>query len=137
VPCFSKRQNDYDPGVCRLVRTASKAFGIGSGGDERCGCQGQFKSFATEFLQENGMRSVPLRSYRGARFNILFSNAAAVYFLQPVMRNFLEKYGAGNRLLQSVLFDLNTPEILLEIKGRCLIFLSAIYQLFIKYFNIK
>ncbi len=98
TPSHSKRDFDSDPGVCRLVRTASKAFGVGSGGDEKSGCQGNFKTFASEFLQEHGMRYVPLRSYRGARFNILFSNAAAVFFLQSVMKDFLEKFGAGNKL---------------------------------------
>jgi len=121
TPCYSKRDNDYEPGVCRLVRSASKAFGVGSGGDEKSGCQGNFKTFASEFLQEHGMRSVPLRSYRGTRFNILFSNAAAVFFLQPVMKDFLKKFGAGNKLLQSVLFDLKTPEFVAGVKALGLI----------------
>lgn len=117
IPCYNKTCNGSDPGVCRLVRTASKAFGVGSGGDEKSGCQGQFRTFASDFLREHGMRSVPLKSYRGTRFNILFSNAAVVFFLQPVMKDFLEKFGAGNKLLQSVLFDLKTPEFVAGVKA--------------------
>ncbi|CAG2242439.1 unnamed protein product [Mytilus edulis] len=64
VPCSDKSYKDNDPGTCRLVRTASKAFGEGSGGDEKSGCQGKFKTFAAEFLREHGMKTVPLRSFR-------------------------------------------------------------------------
>jgi hypothetical protein len=36
IPCADKSYKDSDPGACRLVRTVSKAFGEGSGGDEKC-----------------------------------------------------------------------------------------------------
>ena len=34
MTCYNKGYNDSDPGTCRLVRTVSKAFGVGFGGDE-------------------------------------------------------------------------------------------------------
>ncbi|WAR31188.1 hypothetical protein MAR_033730 [Mya arenaria] len=73
-----RQQNE--PGTCRLVRTASKAFGEGSGGDQKSGCQGPFQTFVEDFLKEKNLNSVPLKSYRGSRFNILFSNACCCFF---------------------------------------------------------
>lgn len=99
------------------MRTASKAFGVGSGGDEKSGCQGQFKLYAAEFLRENSMKTVPLRSYRGTRFNILFYNSACVFFLHKKIRDFLETTDNRNRLLLSILHDLKTPEFIAGIKA--------------------
>ncbi|CAG2211921.1 unnamed protein product [Mytilus edulis] len=117
VPCSDKSYKDNDPGTCRLVRTASKAFGEGSGGDEKSGCQGKFKTFAAEFLREHGMKTVPLRSFRGSRFNILFHNASSAFFLYSKMKEFLENYGAENRLLKSILFDLKTTKFIAGLKA--------------------
>lgn len=99
LPMTNHTKKDTDPGSIRLVRTASKAFGEGSGGDEKSGCRGKFKLFVKEFLTEHRMKSVPLRSFRGSRFNILFQNASAYFFLHSKMAEFLESYGAENRLL--------------------------------------
>ena len=121
TPCFDKTYKDNDPGTCRLIRTASKAFGEGSGGDEKSGCHGTFKVFSKDFLNQHGFKSVPLKSYRGARFNILFHNAAVVFFLHSQMKNFLESYGSENRLLKSVLFDLKSVEFLAGVKALGLI----------------
>ena len=108
-------------GTCRLTRTATKAFEEGSRGDEKSGCQGNFRAYVREFLRQNQLRSVPLRAFRGSRVNVLFSNASAVYFLHGQMVAFLQGYGTENRLLKSVLFDLNTKEYLASVKALCLI----------------
>ena len=108
IPCMDKSYKDADPGTCRLIRTASKAFGEGSRGDEKSGCQGPFKVFVKEFLSQQKMRTVPPRSFRGARFNVLFDNAATVFFQHEKMKEFMKSYGNENRLLKSVSFDVNT-----------------------------
>lgn len=60
------------------------------------------------FLTENRMMSLPLQPFKGHRFNILFQNAACLYFLHPHMIAFLEKSDTENkRLLKSVLSDLH------------------------------
>lgn len=41
-PIYDKSFVRNERRVCRLVRTATKCFGEGSGGDEKSGCQGQF-----------------------------------------------------------------------------------------------
>ena len=121
IPCMDKSYKDADLGTCRLIRTASKAFGEGSGGDEKSGCQGPFKVFVKEFLNQHKMRTVPLRSFRGARFNVLFDNAATVFFLHEKMKEFLKSYGNENRLLKSVSFDVNTTEFIAGVKALGLI----------------
>jgi hypothetical protein len=121
-PIYDKSfKNSTEPGTCRLVRVASKAFGEGSGGDEKSGCQGPFRTYINDFLHENGLKSVPLKSFRGSRFNILFSNAASVYFLHEHMLSYLQNVGAENRLLKSVLFDLNVLEYVAGLKALGLI----------------
>ena len=50
---------------------------------------------------------MPLASFRGKRFNIIFYDAAGIYFLHEKV--FLESYGAKNQLLTAVLADLYEP----------------------------
>lgn len=59
--------------------TGSKAFGEGSGGDDKSGFHGNFMTFVKEFLNEHRLRNLPLRSFRGSGFNILFQNAASIF----------------------------------------------------------
>ncbi|WAR14697.1 hypothetical protein MAR_004802 [Mya arenaria] len=115
-PIYDKSfRKSYEPGTCRLVRVASKAFGVGSGGEEKSGCQGAFRTYIHDFLHDNHLTSVPLKSYRGSRFNILFANAASVYFLHEHMLR------AENRLLKSILFDLEVHEYVAGLKALGLI----------------
>ena len=57
-----------ESGTVRLIRTASKAFA--KGGDEKSGCFRDFSDFLKldNFLQANGMNSVPIVPFRGNRF---------------------------------------------------------------------
>lgn len=71
---------DTEPGLCRLIRTACNAFASSRGADEKSGCQGPFRAFIGDFLKDNNIHSLPLKPYRGARFNVLFENASTVYF---------------------------------------------------------
>jgi len=52
---------------------------------------------------------LPIERLRGNRFNILFSNAAGVYFLISKLKEFLQRNDT-NRLLKSVKFDINKHE---------------------------
>ena len=99
-----------ESGTTRLVRTASKAFS--SGGDEKSGCFSGFSVFVKPFLKQHKFQTLPLQRFRGARFNILFANAASVYFLHKEMIGYLQQLGATNRLLKAVLNDLQTPEFI-------------------------
>ena len=67
------------------------------------------------------MYSVPIKAYKGSRFNILFSNASSIFFMHDKMLTFLESHGAENRLLKSILFDLRTSEYLAGVKALGLI----------------
>ena len=92
-----------ESGTLRLVRTACKSFQ--KHGSEQSGRMDEFAAFC----QSKGIETVPLASYRGNRFNIIFFNAAGVYFLAPLMVEFLS-VRATNRLLQAVQADLAVPE---------------------------
>ena len=96
-----------ESGTTRLIRCCSKAFA--RGGDEKNGAHGSFTAYITDSLKENGFITLPLERFRGNRFNILFSNAAAVYFLSEKVLEYLDGADA-NRSLKAVKHDLNVPE---------------------------
>ncbi len=97
--------NSRSSGTQRLIRTACKAFH--HRGSEQSGCSTHFRTF----LRQNGIARLPLASFIGNRFNILFYDAAGVFFLKSHMTEYLLKYhGANlNLLLQAVLKDLKSP----------------------------
>ena len=56
---------------------------------------------------------IPLAPFLGNRFNIVFYDAAGVYYLREYMLQYLTgSHGSLNRLLQAVLTDLRTPHLL-------------------------
>ena len=88
----------------RLVRTACKAFH--SRGSEQAGCSTLFRTF----LRHEGVEKLPLASFKGNRFNIVFYDAAGVYYLKSYMIDYLTSHHGSNlnRLLQAVLADLKS-----------------------------
>ena len=99
----------------RLVRTSCKAFAAGA--DEKSGVYGQFRIFAKEFLHHHHLHSLPIIPFRGSRLNILFDNAAGMFFLREQMLQFLQPFGAENRLTKVVLCDIQVPELLASCKA--------------------
>ena len=97
----------------RLVRTSCKAFAVGA--NEKSGVYGHFRIFAKEFLHRHHLHNLPIVPFRGSRFNILFDNAAGTFFLREQMLQFLQQFGAENRLTKAVLCDIQ----LLELLGCC------------------
>ena len=89
-------------GTYRLIRTACKAFE--RHGSEQVGEAAGFQAFATT----NGLTHIPLAKFRGNRFNIIFHNAAGIYFLAETMTAYLA-FSCGNRLLAAVKEDLLDP----------------------------
>ena len=88
----------------RLIRTACKAFH--ARGSEQAGCSTNFRTY----LRHKGVDKLPLAAFRGNRFNILFYDAAGVYFLRSYMTEYLTAHHGSslNRLLQAVLADLKS-----------------------------
>lgn len=108
VPIYdSSFRKQSESGTTRLIRCCSKAFA--RGGDEKNGAHGPFTAYVSDYLKENGLGTLPLERFRGNRFNILFSNAAAVYFLSEKFIEYLDG-GDTNRLLKAVKHDLNIAE---------------------------
>lgn len=92
-------------GTQRLVRTACKAFH--HRGSQQCGSSTLFRTY----LRKEGIHNIPLAHFVGNRFNILFYDAAGVYYLRNHMISFIETvHGVqANCLLQAVLADLKDP----------------------------
>ncbi|XP_046565768.1 uncharacterized protein LOC124274447 [Haliotis rubra] len=78
--------------VVNLIRMCCKAFS--RGGDEKSGCY----ELMTLFLESRGVNN-KLTNFRGNRFNILFHNAAVVYYLHKHFVSFFDTVNAGSNLL--------------------------------------
>ena len=87
-----------DTGVTRLIRTVCKSV------QERgCKKSGKIVCFATYLKDEFGITSIPLFPFLGNRFNILFVNAAGVYFLYDQLPIFSEELSTTiNYLMQFI-----------------------------------
>ena len=92
-------------GTQRLVRTACKLFH--HRGSQQCGYSVQFRTY----LRKIGIHKVPLAQFVGNRFNILFYDAAGVYYLQTHMLDFIKTVhgNQANRLAKAVGNDLQEP----------------------------
>ena len=91
-------------GTVWLIRTACKAFQRYGSGQA-----GVYLPFST-FLVSKGIHHNPLITFRGNRFNVLFHNAGALYYIAPLAMEFLEAWGAVNQLLRAVIADLKVPQ---------------------------
>lgn len=94
-----------EPGVIRLIRTACKAL-------SKHGCEqsGVYQPF-TAFLKSNGVSQNPLASFRGNRFNIVFYDAGALFYIAPLVQKFFkEVWQTPNQLLKAVSADLSVRE---------------------------
>ena len=66
-----------EPGIIRLIQTACKALS-----EHGCEQSGVYQPF-TAFLKSNGVCRNPLASFRGNRFNIIFYDAGALFYIAP------------------------------------------------------
>ena len=103
-----------EPGATRLIRTTCKA--VAYGGDEKSGCHASFTSYVKPMLTTDGFKSLPIDPFKGSRFNILFQNAASIFYFSEPLVTFLE-FNRTNKLLKSVYFDLQVPEYLAACKA--------------------
>lgn len=94
-----EEQSTGSSGTQRLVRTACKAFH--HRGSQQCGSSTLFRSY----LRKQGIHKIPLAQFVGNRFNILFYDAAGIYYLQSHMIKFIESIHGkqANCLLECVL----------------------------------
>ena len=105
-----------ESGTVRLVRTACKA--LSKHGSEQCGVYQPF----TSFLSSHGVSKNPLASFKGNRFNILFFDAGALFFIAPLVKQFFnDVWQTPNQLLRAVLSDIQVPEYLSGCKALGLI----------------
>ncbi|CAC5418647.1 unnamed protein product [Mytilus coruscus] len=90
-----------ESGTTRLVRTVCKS--VQDRGCEKAGKPVQF----WDLVQPQGqVKEMPLASFKGNRFNILFHNAVEVYYLLNDLLSFAEDHKTDNRLFTAVNADL-------------------------------
>ena len=88
------RMNNFFCGLHFIVGTACKSFH--TRGSQQAGCSTQFRTY----LCSRGIDKIPLAAFCGNRFNILFYDAAGVYFLKHHMLLYLTtSHGPLNQLL--------------------------------------
>jgi len=105
-----------ESGTVRLVRTACKA--LSKHGSEQSGV---YQSF-TSFLSSHGVPKNPLASFKGNRFNILFFDAGALFYIAPLVKQFfINVWQTPNQLLRAVLSDIQVPQYLAGCKALGLI----------------
>ena len=92
-------------------RLACKAFH--HRGSQKAGSSALFRAFLMKHNIHN-IHKIPLAHFVWNRFNILFYDAADIYYLQGLMVKFIESIHGlqANQLLQSVLRDLKTPTLI-------------------------
>lgn len=94
-----------ESGIIRLIRTACKA--LCKHGSEQSGVYQPF----TLFLESKGIKKNPLVSFQGNRFNIVFYDAGALYYIsEHVISFFNEVWQTPNQLLKAVYSDIQVPE---------------------------
>ena len=95
-------------GTQRLVRTACKAFH--HRGSQKAGSSTLFRAF----LKRYNVEKIPLAHFVGNRFNVLFYDAAGIYYLRELMVRFIKSVHGmqANQLLQSVIIDLKNPNLI-------------------------
>ena len=89
-----------ESGTVRLVRTACKA--LSKHGSEQSGVYQPF----TTFLLSHGVSRNPLASFKGNRFNILFYDAGALFYIAEFVKKFFhDVWQTPNQLLRAVLYS--------------------------------
>lgn len=76
-------------------------------GSEQCGTSLLFRTY----LKKEGISKIPLAQFIGNRFNVIFYDAAGIFYLRSYMQKFIESVHGkeANRLLKAVLHDLKNP----------------------------
>ena len=104
---FQQQSQQYggSSGTQTLIRSACKAFH--HRGSEQCGTSLLFRTY----LKKEEISKIPLAQFIGNRFNVIFYDAAGVFYLRGHMQKFIETVHGkeANRLLKAVLRDLKNP----------------------------
>ena len=101
-----------ESGIVRLIWTTCKAMGRHE--SEQSGVYQPF----TTFLKANNISRNPLAPFRGNRFNILLYDAGVIYLSSSLIKKFLiEVWQTPNKLLRTVLVDVQVPEFIAGCKA--------------------
>ena len=124
--------NNGDSGTTRLIRTLCKAVE-----DHGCEKSGRMVDFNLA-LEEDGITKNPLAQFRGNRFNIIFYNGGAAYYLHKTCINFFANNDENN-LLKAVSQDLKVESFIAGCRALGLVnkFLTGpLWRLLVKVKNV-
>jgi len=107
VKLDSTLKSGGESGTVRLIRTVCKT--VQERGCEKSGKPVQFRTF---LFNKHGSDHVPLVPFKGNRINVMFHNAAGVYYLYPDLLEFTRLSQNENRLVQAVHADLNISQFI-------------------------
>ena len=115
---FQNKSGEYawshtDSANQRLVRTACSVFP--PGGDQKSGAIGSFESYRR-------MKRIPnmeIKPFRANRFNILFENAAGVFYHRHHLVDMFDGgyVKASNKLLRAVLADIKSTKLIAGVRA--------------------
>ena len=118
LKAFQDKEGNYswkhsDSATERLVRTASDA--IAPGGDQKSGCIAGFRSYR----HIHNIPQAKVVPFRANRFNVLFSNAAGIYFHRKHIQTMFSEgwVKAENKLLQAVHADIQCIPLLAGVRA--------------------
>ena len=124
--------NNGDSGTTRLIRTLCKAVE-----DHGCEKSGRMVDFNLA-LEQDGISKNPLAQFRGNRFNIIFYNGGAAYYLHKTCINFFANNDENN-LLKAVSQDLKVESFIAGCRALGLVnkFLTGpLWRLLVKVKNV-
>ena len=96
---ISESERSGSSGTERLVRTACKAF------HHRGSQQSGSSTLSRSYLRKQGEHKIPLAQFVGNRFNIIFYDAAGIYYLQDHMIKFIESVHGTSKSSSSVCLE--------------------------------
>ena len=104
-PFQSKFSRKSESGTVRLIRTVCKA--LSKHGNEQCGVYQAF----TSYLSSKAIKKNPPATFKGNRFNILFYDAGALYYISDLVKAFFKDvWQTPNQFLRAVNQDIQVPE---------------------------
>ena len=105
---LTEEEGMSEAGTLKFIRITCKA--VQKQCSQQAGCHLLFKAY----LESQGVKLFPIAKFQGNRFNIIFYNAAGVFYVREHLTRYLEEVHPNpNQLLQAVLRDVKTPHYLI------------------------
>ena len=127
LPVFQGFSRSTESAVCRYIRMACDT--IGPRGDEKCGCHSDWLAFCASHEKTS-----IITSYRGNRFNNLFTAAAGLIHHREDILNFFDLRQPSNLKQRSVHADVASDELNIMLLAVALVYVyfTGPFWMFVK-----